>query len=1350
MIELRGEIEIHVREIETGEIVNVIKQTNQITVVAYERLLTGGSIGPFIGLSTLATKPSKWEKYVPSATTHVVGTVAGGVTSPLWVEPTSTTPRYVQLTNRFNPPTGSDRVISSIFLTDMTATNFATMKSGAPTGDTSTYGGGSMYTAATRSGTVHARALLASPCTQTTTQVLDVFYRVQWIMPVGVNTGVPERAKHYLSHRASVGAGGAWFTYAHDCFSGKLPNSGEKYLCMHTPNDNPIYLNKNVTFSASDNFTYFKRKLSINYDTATNVGKIFGGMLYGANWGGVVMLWNNVLPKYSVSRRIQPIHNHSSVAGAPFIDVDNLASGQGDLVGNSTNWASKDYPEFHRVDIVKTGEVGTARYILSKRNITGFQGNSYHNAGALVPWITDTSSTGPSVYRQHGGVSRPEKMADFYGADAIKYDFMSILTFNNTGVTWWSMMGDDAKSWDAVINPIFAPTKIRQLAVDPSKNAIWVGCRDTGVYRIDKNSTDVSAFTIPGVTQKCYGIDIGYNGSIWAVMEGGLTRSEDEGATWTVYNASSTPQFSYTGISDNNWSTVIYLRVDPATPTNQMILVRDWSTTVLQGLGSVWWSLTTAATQGPNSQWSRTAKEALNVSDNTSFWALNTGRFGGTYNIMTFNSGTLTATGAVTNAGMFYVVDFETDPYTKEDCLIFLSSVSSHYISVKFLRADNITTASYAPAALGGYYEYSGCFRPIYLGKGMLTYSRIGQVDYSYSDPYGAAAGKIMGQFINMIVENTHTGGLERNPMWEDYRWNATASQWQLRYHAPLVDSSPTARNGSRNNFAIESHAYKAPTQYLGSFVDISETFSTGSFTDKMTVAMTIKSSQPQTAPSILMEVIDTTDANSRLFLDWNGNVTGQTSYVNLRLAYKTSNLIFGAHPTDGLEHRVVFVINGTSVVCYLDGVQFGTSQTLASALDLANLNDTLMATLGATRRLGRLRYSFEGNMTNVQMWNAAWTASNVTYDFANQQSLITSDVGESTITLANLQAHFKHTEPLVESKATHSALEDTIEGVTLQFVNSSVGTSFVAGDYYTYGVVEGVLKDNATSLYSASNVYYAPTVRDRTDFDNGGVIKLYGSGMNGTTMAWEPTLSSDVVNINSSTNLATSVSGTTYVRSRHLFDGDFDISMTNVDATQGGVFEIGITTPYNSPSMTTNGMLVNTGFIISGASTKIRLNFTLLGTEYGDFRGSNNVFRIVRVGTVLTFYINGVLKYTSAAGSSSGFVRVTSVTTSATAANMGVVTINVATPYAGIYMGTSANKTGMFDQDFYNLDYDSPYSTMYNLKIDGQPIAAMHTNGTTLPGVREVTPVGAMFRCNTADVGKTLTGFYGYITIPK
>ena len=135
--------------------------------------------------------------------------------------------------------------------------------------------------------------------------------------------------------------------------------------------------------------------------------------------------------------------------------------------------------------------------------------------------------------------------------------------------------------------------------------------------------------------------------------------------------------------------------------------------------------------------------------------------------------------------------------------------------------------------------------------------------------------------------------------------------------------------------------------------------------------------------------------ATKRLVVGFNANTLSIYSYNDW--------ISFGSLPLNKYS-RVVVVIDGSNAKCYVDGTQLG--------FTITNLND--IALDGSATAIGSsytLNSSFfTGSLSDFQIYNEAWTTSDVTFDYNNPNHLVT-DNPNTTIALSNLKGYWALSE---------------------------------------------------------------------------------------------------------------------------------------------------------------------------------------------------------------------------------------------------------------------------------------------------------------------------------------------------
>jgi len=100
----------------------------------------------------------------------------------------------------------------------------------------------------------------------------------------------------------------------------------------------------------------------------------------------------------------------------------------------------------------------------------------------------------------------------------------------------------------------------------------------------------------------------------------------------------------------------------------------------------------------------------------------------------------------------------------------------------------------------------------------------------------------------------------------------------------------------------------------------------------------------------------------------------------------------------DNTWYRVVMVIDSLEAKLYINGVLAGSGTSISDGLDSFNSN----IYIGNRKGSGGSEY-FSGLISDVQIWDSAWTAADALYDYNNPESLALNNTGTS-LTNSNLK----------------------------------------------------------------------------------------------------------------------------------------------------------------------------------------------------------------------------------------------------------------------------------------------------------------------------------------------------------
>jgi len=599
-MKIEGVVEIRKVDGVTGEIVEVITQKNLIPAASLLGVLGQWAVRGYFGdkrisISTSTTTPT----ILNSTLTNIIATgyIPSNATSPTWNP--GIDPPYGQIHNRIDF-TGTSRVFNSVGLT--------ALGSGNSQGNLSTQ--------------TYAYLKLDTPCTQGATEFLDIFYRIQFTNSGGGQGFLGDSARYQFGKAVTIPWNGisifrigmlfVSFTNINNLDSYKNLYVGNSPNLANSEGSNPGWLSSGTLVSS-----HYKWRYNLSWDRDRYTGYICNLMPQGV---GEPLSGDNAFFISKINYAKEPFQTgfwHSSTAPTPFFDPLFAGSSNG-IPTLAGTWTGK-LPELFKLTITTTGAVGVATYKLSIRKHLGFNGSNYTDLTIGSPYRNPNIAAHP---RHHGWRKQDN--------DLLRWSNTQIVQYDDTGVTLLDIFDGTFTTWDSLSTPVLSATQIRQVAVDPVNNLIYVACRNTGLYIINVNTNSITL----QLNNPCYGVDVGRNGRTFALVNGGLYSSNN----WAVAET-----FTFTGISDGNWSRVYFLKADPENTNDRIAIIAENASGTNRRM--VWWQVgTPAAVLGYEGSEIKRYPASLDVSNTGSFWAAQASGF--TYGTTTRTALTLNINGA--------------------------------------------------------------------------------------------------------------------------------------------------------------------------------------------------------------------------------------------------------------------------------------------------------------------------------------------------------------------------------------------------------------------------------------------------------------------------------------------------------------------------------------------------------------------------------------------------------------------------------------------------------------------------------------------------------------------------------
>lgn len=454
---------------------------------------------------------------------------------------------------------------------------------------------------------------LSTPCIQSDTEILSITYKLYFdnyqVEPLSEVAQSPYEYIRYIFNTATL--------YNQDSVPSFIANDGYISAATYNPTNCDSYSHHgianntteryfNASIFASDNnktkyigafydtYTYNSTEA---YSTGTFVNNLHIHSSAGNIWGTTSLCYKDILR--AEQSPVQNIFKHKATCNVPFQSLlpSELSTMTGSISINHTNWVDELLPNNYRIKIVDSGNVGVATYKLEKLKLTaGFLGNTFCPRTAILP----QDPANDHLVRYHIKSPRERTLSNQYamtgGVIYRKLDETSKLFAcpsdrRQNYFAVYDVITGNKRIYDSTNITGFGLTNISD--ADIMSNNIFISCANTGLWKVDLNLATATRIIVLGVDDtKCYAIATHSDGSIWALFEGGLGKSTDLGNTWTIYNPSSTPVLSKSGLTDN-WSNCVQMVLDPTHVDYRFLFNLRTGTTTSRW---IWWSTTFAAT----------------------------------------------------------------------------------------------------------------------------------------------------------------------------------------------------------------------------------------------------------------------------------------------------------------------------------------------------------------------------------------------------------------------------------------------------------------------------------------------------------------------------------------------------------------------------------------------------------------------------------------------------------------------------------------------------------------------------------------------------------------------------------
>jgi hypothetical protein len=472
---------------------------------------------------------------------------------------------------------------------------------------------------------------LEAPCLQQPDELLDVFYRIF----VDVGPGAAGKVDASLTmmntfgfeatifNSTSTGAPSTVFSYYPSnlyCEQTKVDENIGRFNVPSLYNGGTI---RDSNFSSHINML-FGHRFSVGIPASIANVQPYHGLLFRAF--SVKRGQNNFITSQPVSKgsgsAVQNTFHRQIDTGnfrRPFLDIDNQGNSLAKVIMTDPGtWADavnkEPFVHHYRVEITEGGLVGTAEYKIRRRRCTGWNYAMYQP----MPCTINTMST--PGFGTHLGRVGTDGIRFGQGIRRVQqYVWPEFLNHSANGITVMNVNGEFENIGPTTFlpnTPIPLPTSsIMQVgtAYDTGERTgdLFVACENTGLWKVERPSLGpVSAITKiepAGITSpnSCRGVTVNrVTGDVWAIFHDTvdsvcyLAKSTDQGATWTLYDETTDPQFLLTNYTSGTPgpSNILGLHVNPYSANGQLMIVAPDAIDVLTDNNQAfWWSETGAS-----------------------------------------------------------------------------------------------------------------------------------------------------------------------------------------------------------------------------------------------------------------------------------------------------------------------------------------------------------------------------------------------------------------------------------------------------------------------------------------------------------------------------------------------------------------------------------------------------------------------------------------------------------------------------------------------------------------------------------------------------------------------------------
>lgn len=480
---------------------------------------------------------------------------------------------------------------------------------------------------------------LTTPCIQDNLTVIRVTYRLYYDDPVdqvGYSEFSDGMYKYFINKLKYISDGSLTGNSSEQIFSGNNVITSTFYnpsnIDIYKPfigyaDSNILLINSDLAFSGYINTSTWYQDTNVYSATQSlteisTMGCFFrtvnvcssslysGGdriYEYSSSWRISILPY---LYKTILSSNVSPVKNvfkQISSANTPFQDLSSIGTMTGTIDINSNNWSTQYLPKIVRLNITNSGDNTTATYNYEVGTFAGgFIENTYSPRTVILPQdgIRNYDYTYHRKKSQDNDILRDVTTGGtiIRSPDNIKYFVAVNCQRNQNSISYYNIETGNKYVLNSTSTPALPVTNTSDMAV--SNGYTFVTCSNTGLWKISPDFNTVTNINSIGGSidaTKAYQIDVKENGDLWVLFEGGLAKgvTPDNGNTWnwSVFDTTTSPAFSATGITNSNWSNVTAMCVDPEHTNDRVLFILgSAASTNNYAAGFIWWERLTGTT----------------------------------------------------------------------------------------------------------------------------------------------------------------------------------------------------------------------------------------------------------------------------------------------------------------------------------------------------------------------------------------------------------------------------------------------------------------------------------------------------------------------------------------------------------------------------------------------------------------------------------------------------------------------------------------------------------------------------------------------------------------------------------